>query len=389
MNRLAVFVDAGYFLTVSAQTLQGEERVSRGTISIIHPKRFMEELIIKAKELSDQPQLLRTYWYDAQYGNRLFPEQSTIAYLSNVKLRLGTVNSMGQQKGVDSLIVTDLVELSRNRAMSDAVIVSGDEDLRTAIVIAQSYGVRVHILSVGDEVHNVSTGLQMEADTLGNLSTEWLRLQLHIRDREFNHHAHIYAGHSNMTTEVPHAPTNPHIPSHLNPNAGHISQMSNINYTNSSAGKSSAGKGGVSETVRTSEYMVLDIREVREARDIPHPNYNSPLRDDFYAMSSNISTRSSFYSNHSLYNENNPPIGNSYPFDIILTSVLNNLVHDIRSLGDLEKLKSLFTNSTSGIPHDYDSRLLTNIARQIQRALTDEEKRRARSELVILVQNSY
>ena len=57
--------------------------------------------------------------------------------LDNVKLRLGQLNSAGQQKGVDSLIVTDLMELARNKAISDAVVVTGDEDIRIAVQIAQ------------------------------------------------------------------------------------------------------------------------------------------------------------------------------------------------------------------------------------------------------------
>ena len=66
-----------------------------------------------------------------------------------MKLRLGQLNSEGQQKGVDSLIVTDLIELARNKAISDAVVLTGDEDIRVGVQIAQSLGVRVHLLGIG------------------------------------------------------------------------------------------------------------------------------------------------------------------------------------------------------------------------------------------------
>ena len=46
----------------------------------------------------------------------------------------------GRQKGVDSLIVTDLIELARNHAISDAVLLAGDEELRIGVQIAQSLG---------------------------------------------------------------------------------------------------------------------------------------------------------------------------------------------------------------------------------------------------------
>ncbi|MGQ0545599.1 MAG: NYN domain-containing protein [Betaproteobacteria bacterium] len=100
--------------------------------------------------------------------------------LSCVKLRLGVLNNVGEQKGVDSLIVTDLIELARNRAIADAVIVSGDEDLRVAVQVAQSCGVRVHVLAAGDPKGNVSAALQMEADSVGSMPDSWFKENLLI-----------------------------------------------------------------------------------------------------------------------------------------------------------------------------------------------------------------
>ena len=82
-----------------------------------------------------------------------------------MKLRLGQINSVGQQKGVNSLIVTDLIELARNGAMSDALHLSGDEDVRIAVQIAQSFGVRVHLLGIEAAKDSQSPLLLQEADT--------------------------------------------------------------------------------------------------------------------------------------------------------------------------------------------------------------------------------
>jgi uncharacterized LabA/DUF88 family protein len=65
-------------------------------------------------------------------------EQLSLAEADNVKPRLGQINDFGQQKGVDSLIVTDLVELSRNGSIGDALLLSGDEDVRIGVEIAQN-----------------------------------------------------------------------------------------------------------------------------------------------------------------------------------------------------------------------------------------------------------
>jgi len=73
------------------------------------------------------------------------------------------------QKGVDSLIVTDLIELARNHAITDAVILSGDEDIRIGVQIAQSFGVRVHLVGIVPSRGSQSMNLLQESDT----TTEW------------------------------------------------------------------------------------------------------------------------------------------------------------------------------------------------------------------------
>lgn len=70
---------------------------------------------------------------------------------------------------MDSLIVTDLIDLARNHAISDAVLLSGDEDVRVAVQIAQSFGVRVHLIGITPCRGSQSLALLQEADT----TTEW------------------------------------------------------------------------------------------------------------------------------------------------------------------------------------------------------------------------
>jgi hypothetical protein len=76
---------------------------------------------------------------------------------------------VGQQKGVDSLIVTDLIELARLGAICDAILLSGDEDVRIGVQIAQNYGTRIHLLGIAPSRGSQSKALLQEADT----TSEW------------------------------------------------------------------------------------------------------------------------------------------------------------------------------------------------------------------------
>lgn len=172
MDRYAILVDAGYFFAGGAQAAFGAS-TPRKQLSLKSPDDLVKALDAEAGHACGQLALLRVYWYDALPGNRLSLEQNNIAMLAGVKLRLGALNSAGEQKGVDSLIVTDLIDLARNKAITDAVLVSGDEDLRIGVQVAQSFGVRIHILAAGDPKKNVSPALQMEADSVRQIPDVW------------------------------------------------------------------------------------------------------------------------------------------------------------------------------------------------------------------------
>jgi hypothetical protein len=163
MNRIAVFVDAGYFYASASELLFGAS-LRRGEMRLANAE-FAQYLGHCAESIGGCP-LLRIYWYD---GTNSGPTAAhlAMAYLDNVKLRLGFVNQSGEQKGVDGLIFSDLTNLARNRAISDALLLAGDEDLRVGVSQAQEHGIRVHLLGVEpkDPSGNQSAALQREADT--------------------------------------------------------------------------------------------------------------------------------------------------------------------------------------------------------------------------------
>lgn len=166
MDRTAIFVDAGYLIAAGSRLLSSE-RLQRGDVHLDY-EAILKLLTQVAAELTGLP-LLRVYWYDGTSAGPT-PQQLALAYRPSVKLRLGFVNQHGQQKGVDSLIVTDLINLARNRAMADAVLLTGDEDIRVGVQQAQELGVRVHLLGIAPARENQSGFLVQEADSVRELA---------------------------------------------------------------------------------------------------------------------------------------------------------------------------------------------------------------------------
>lgn len=177
MDRVAVFVDAGYLFACGSILVAGE-KLPRGRVELAVPGaiKTLEEFAVRISGLP----LLRTYWYD---GTSIGPtlDHRRLAHTDNVKVRLGFVNQAGEQKGVDSLIVTDMIMLARNRAMSTAVLVTGDEDLRVGVQQAQEFGVRVHLVGIEPARKSQSTLLVQEADQVHELHRAEIDKMLAIR----------------------------------------------------------------------------------------------------------------------------------------------------------------------------------------------------------------
>jgi uncharacterized LabA/DUF88 family protein len=150
VHRFTILVDAGYLLRQAAEILSGKTpKTARADITITDPQGLIEMLVQEASTALQNVNLLRVYWYDG-VKTTLTAEHKSIMALPDVQFRAGTVNGAGQQKGVDSRIVTDLVELAGHHAVCDALLVTGDGDLAIGIELAQRRGVRVAVLGVED-----------------------------------------------------------------------------------------------------------------------------------------------------------------------------------------------------------------------------------------------
>jgi uncharacterized LabA/DUF88 family protein len=167
VNRVAMFIDAGYLFKAGSTLLSGREDLTRSQtpLDIAAAAEFFKEF---GERVSDLP-LLRIYWYDATRGEPSSVHEQ-LAYSNNIKVRLGIIKN-DRQKGVDSLLVTDMISLARNNAMSAAVLLAGDEDTRVGVQQAQEFGVRVHLVGIEPRRTNQSAFLQQEADTCD----EWKR----------------------------------------------------------------------------------------------------------------------------------------------------------------------------------------------------------------------
>lgn len=147
MDRLVVLVDAGYLLSQAVKVLSNNQSRSRAELQLNNASGLVTMLVEKAKSELQNQSLLRVYWYDG-VKNGLSVDHKALVAVNDVQLRAGTVNGKGQQKGVDSKIVIDLIELATNHAISDAMIVTGDGDLAIGIELSQRRGIRVAVLGV-------------------------------------------------------------------------------------------------------------------------------------------------------------------------------------------------------------------------------------------------
>ena len=172
MERVAIFVDSGYLYAAGSVAIAGSNQPRVNLV--LNLAEVISRLREVACDKTNNATLLRIYWYDGVSAQGLTYEQERLAETDDVKLRLGIINSYGQQKGVDSLIVTDLVELARNHAITDAVLLSGDEDVRIGVQIAQSFGVRVNLLGIEPSRGNQSDSLRQETDS----TMEWSKLDI-------------------------------------------------------------------------------------------------------------------------------------------------------------------------------------------------------------------
>jgi uncharacterized LabA/DUF88 family protein len=171
LARYAIMVDVGYIYAAAGELLFSTS--SRGEFRVDADK-LIQALTRQADGLV-RGELLRVYWYDAARDRVPTIDQRVIAQMPWVKLRLGNLNARGQQKGVDAQIRADMEALARHRAITDAVLIAGDEDMVPAVEAAQAYGVRVHLWGVEPPFGtNQAERLVWEADTVQVLDRPFL-----------------------------------------------------------------------------------------------------------------------------------------------------------------------------------------------------------------------
>jgi uncharacterized LabA/DUF88 family protein len=171
LSRYAIMVDVGYIYASAGELLFGAS--SRREYRVDADK-LIQALTRHADE-QVRGELLRVYWYDAARDRVPTIDQRVIAQMPWVKLRLGNLNARGQQKGVDAQIRADMEALARHRAVTDAVLVAGDEDMVPAIEAAQAYGVRVHLWGIEPPYGtNQAERLVWESDTVEVLERSFI-----------------------------------------------------------------------------------------------------------------------------------------------------------------------------------------------------------------------
>ena len=165
MDRCALFVDAGYVLADGAMAVHGTRH--RDSVSWDHPGllKFLSGL---SGDRSGMP-VLRCYWYEVAVDGRRTAEHDALADIPGLKLRLGGMRP-GRREGVEAEMHRDLTTLARNRAISDAIVVSGEEQLAEVIAEVQDLGIRVILVHITvDGNWAVSRLLRQECDDVAEI----------------------------------------------------------------------------------------------------------------------------------------------------------------------------------------------------------------------------
>ncbi len=171
LSRYAIMVDVGYIYASAGELLFSA--ASRREYRVDADKLI--QALSRHAEDRLRGELLRVYWYDAARDRVPTIDQRVIAQMPWVKLRLGNLNARGQQKGVDAQIRADMEALARHRAITDAILVAGDEDMVPAVEAAQAFGVRVHLWGIEPPYGtNQAERLVWESDTVDVLERSFV-----------------------------------------------------------------------------------------------------------------------------------------------------------------------------------------------------------------------
>lgn len=173
MDRYAVFVDAGYVYAAGGALVL--DTANRAQVNLDHVAFIARLRSIIETDFPRSGDFLRIYWYDAAPRGVAQPEHDSIADQPGVKVRLGRLTRQGQ-KGVDSLVLRDMMRLASEHAICTAFLVAGDEDLRQGVIEAQDYGVKVLLLGIEPTFgQNQAEPLVREADGVRVMTFEELK----------------------------------------------------------------------------------------------------------------------------------------------------------------------------------------------------------------------
>jgi NYN domain len=171
VDRCALFVDAGYVLSDGAMAVHGTRH--RDSVSWDYAG-LLKLLAGLSRDRTGLP-VLRCYWYEATVDSRRTAEHDALADLPGLKLRLGKMRP-GRREGVEAEIHRDLTALARNGAVSDAIILSAEEDLAPVVAEVQDFGIRVVIVHIAvDGNWTISRPLRQECDDIIEITGAHLR----------------------------------------------------------------------------------------------------------------------------------------------------------------------------------------------------------------------
>jgi uncharacterized LabA/DUF88 family protein len=161
-SNVVVLIDAGYLRACAVELLSTQDPVFDPGEMRAYVQEFISEHFATQR-------LLRIYWYDATRTGAPTRYHDGMARSDYFTCRLGVLGRRAGgepvQKEVDTMLALDMLELARNRAVDDIVLITGDRDFRPAVVAAQVYGVRVHLIGVEPVEENQAKALAEACDT--------------------------------------------------------------------------------------------------------------------------------------------------------------------------------------------------------------------------------
>jgi uncharacterized LabA/DUF88 family protein len=169
MNRVMVFID-GSNLYFACRTNQ---------------RRCPWDVVTISRDLAGPDrELIRVYYYNARGRQQEDPEKyaregrfySYLEKLDYCTVRLGRVEGRKgnvHQKGVDTLLVQDLLTLAFAQAFDVAVVVSEDGDFASVIEEVKSMGKQVEVAFLGRPGHHLRAVCDRYVDMLKGLPTHF------------------------------------------------------------------------------------------------------------------------------------------------------------------------------------------------------------------------